>query len=107
MDLVVRTPRLPAPGETVLGSAFATSQGGKGANQAIAAARAGADVTMIGAIGTDAFGAELSAALRTQGVGIDRLRSVDGPSGIAVITVDRNAETPSSSQLAPAGCSPS
>jgi ribokinase len=92
MDLVVRTPRLPAPGETVLGSAFASSQGGKGANQAIAAARAGADVTMIGAIGTDAFGAELSAALRNQGVLLERLRTVQGPSGIAVITVDENAE---------------
>jgi len=92
MDLVVRTARLPAPGETVLGSSFATSQGGKGANQAIAAARAGADVTMIGAVGTDAFGAELTAALRAQGVSTDRLRTVDGASGIAVITVDEHAE---------------
>jgi ribokinase len=92
MDLVVRTVALPAPGETVLGSGFATSQGGKGANQAIAAARAGADVTMIGAVGTDPFGTELSTALRGHGVGVDRLRAVDGPSGIAVITVDDDAE---------------
>jgi ribokinase len=92
MDLVVRAARLPAPGETVLGTDFATLQGGKGANQAIAAARAGADVTMLGAVGTDAFGTELSAALRAHGITVDRLRTVDGPSGIAVITVDDNAE---------------
>ena len=92
MDLVVRTARLPGPGETVLGTTFATSQGGKGANQAIAAARAGADVTMIGAVGTDAFGTELTTALRGQDVTIDLLRTVDGPSGIAVITVDEDAE---------------
>ena len=88
MDLAVRTARLPGPGETVLGTTFATAQGGKGANQAIAAARAGADVTMIGAVGTDAFGTELTAALRDQDITIDLLRTVDGPSGIAVITVD-------------------
>ncbi len=92
MDLVVRAAHLPAPGETVLGSAFATSQGGKGANQAIAAARAGADVSMLGAVGTDGFGAQLLAALQAQGVGVDRLRTVDGASGIAVITVDEHAE---------------
>jgi len=92
MDLAVRTARLPGPGETVLGTTFATAQGGKGANQAIAAARAGADVTMIGAVGTDAFGTELRAALRDQDITIDLLRTVDGPSGIAVITVDDGAE---------------
>src|SRR6478735_4398668 len=74
MDLVVRSGRLPRPGETILGSGFATSQGGKGANQAIAAARAGADVTMIGAIGTDAFGRELAATLAADGVHLEQLR---------------------------------
>ncbi len=92
MDLVVRTPQLPGPGETVLGHGFRTTQGGKGANQAIAAARAGAEVTMIGAVGTDPFAAELVDALQADGIATERLRRVDGPSGIAVITVDDAAE---------------
>ena len=92
MDLVIRTPHLPRPGETLLGSGFATSQGGKGANQAIAAARAGASVAMIGAVGTDAFGDQLAATLAENGVDTVLLRRLDGPSGIAVITVDDGAE---------------
>jgi ribokinase len=92
MDLVIRTRGLPRPGETVLGSGFATSQGGKGANQAIAAARAGGRVAMIGAIGTDAFGDRLAATLSDNGVDITLLRRLGGASGIAVITVDDNAE---------------
>ncbi len=92
MDLIVRSPHLPAPGETILGSGFATSQGGKGANQAIAAARAGADVSMIGAVGTDAFGRELAATLAADGVHLEQLRRLPGPTGIAVITVDDDAE---------------
>lgn len=92
MDLIIRTPRLPAPGETTLGTAFATAQGGKGANQAIAVARAGASVGIIGAVGTDAFGDQLRATLDAEGVTCDRLRRLDGPSGVAVITVDENAE---------------
>jgi ribokinase len=92
LDLIVRTPHLPAPGETTLGTNFTTAQGGKGANQAIAAARAGARVEFIGAVGADEFGGRLSAALTREGVGTGRLRTVDGPSGIAVITVDDAAE---------------
>jgi len=92
MDLVIRTPHLPRPGETLLGSGFATSQGGKGANQAIAAARAGASVAMIGAVGTDTFGDQLAATLADNGVDTALLRRLDGPSGIAVITVDDGAE---------------
>ncbi len=92
MDLAVRTSRLPVAGETVLGNSFRTSQGGKGANQAMAAARAGAEVGIIGAVGSDRFGDELAGALQANGVAIDRLRRVDGPSGIAVITVDDAAE---------------
>jgi ribokinase len=92
MDLAVRTPQLPSPGETVLGTDFRTSQGGKGANQAIAAARAGADVTVIGAVGSDTFGDELLGALRSEGINTDLVRRVDGPSGIAVITVSDDAE---------------
>ena len=79
MDLVIRTPHLPRPGETVLGGGFATSQGGKGANQAIAAARAGGRVAMIGAIGTDAFGDDHAATLAVNGVETALLRRLGWP----------------------------
>jgi ribokinase len=92
MDLIVRTGHLPEPGETVQGRDFVTLPGGKGANQARAAARAGGRVSFVGAVGTDEFGPMLAATLATQGVSIDRLCRVPGPSGIAVITVDDNAE---------------
>jgi len=92
MDLRVRAPRLPSAGETILGSEFATGQGGKGANQAIAAARAGAQVAMIGATGDDAFARELVEALTGAGVDSAGIRRLAGPSGIAVITVDDNGE---------------
>ena len=92
MDLVVTTPSLPSPGQTVLGRAFDTICGGKGANQAIAAARAGGRVAMIGAVGDDAFGAQLRASLIADGVLADAVRTVAGPSGIASITVDEQAE---------------
>jgi ribokinase len=70
MDLVARTPRLPAPGETVIGESFAQFLGGKGFNQAIAAARSGGDVSMIGRVGEDAFGRSFLDAL--DAAGIDR-----------------------------------
>jgi len=92
MDLVVHTPALPAPGETILGTGFSTSQGGKGANQAIAAARAGAQVALIGAIGADSFGDELAAGLTADGIDTRRVRRLTGASGVAVITVDDAAE---------------
>jgi ribokinase len=92
MDLVVTAATLPAPGETVLGDDFATIPGGKGANQAVAAARAGAHCAFVGAVGDDAFGAQLRASLVTAGVDTDRLRTVDGPSGVALIAVDAAAE---------------
>lgn len=92
MDLVVRAPRLPAPGETVAGSDFSTSPGGKGANQAVAAARAGGRVRMIGAVGDDGFGADLVGALDAAGVDTGRVRRVPGPSGVALISVDDAAE---------------
>jgi ribokinase len=88
MDLVAYTRAAPERGETVTGDAFRTIAGGKGANQAIAAARAGAAVTMIGAVGDDDFGVRLRAALDTAGVGTGPLRTVPGPSGIAHIVVD-------------------
>ncbi|MEU4811691.1 ribokinase [Nocardia fluminea] len=92
MDLVATTARRPAPGETVLGSDFATVPGGKGANQAIAAARSGARVRFLGAIGDDVFGAELAATLSGAGVDTTALRRVDGASGIASIVVDETGE---------------
>lgn len=92
MDLVVTTPSLPRPGQTLLGNTFQTVCGGKGANQAIAAARSGGRVRFVGAVGDDAFGAQLTANLADNGVDIDALRRVPGPSGIAAITVDEQAE---------------
>lgn len=93
MDLVVQTPRLPAPGETVLGGAFDTFPGGKGANQAVAAARQGAQVIFIGCVGQEAgsaaFGARLAAGLQVEGVDTRFLyRQEQAASGVALITVD-------------------
>ncbi|MCW3813970.1 ribokinase [Micromonospora sp. DR5-3] len=92
LDLVVTTPQLPKPGETVLGDHFRTVPGGKGANQAVAAARAGADCAFIGAVGADDFGVQLRDNLTAAGVDVRGLRSVDGPSGVALIAVDHAAE---------------
>ncbi|MFB7878580.1 ribokinase [Nocardia sp. NPDC056064] len=92
MDLVTSTPRRPAPGETVLGSGFATVPGGKGANQAIAAARSGARVRFLGALGDDAFADELRTTLHEAGVDTALVRRVEGPSGVASIVVDGSGE---------------
>ncbi|GAB3139749.1 ribokinase [Microbispora hainanensis] len=87
MDLVAYVAQAPGPGETVTGREFRTIPGGKGANQAIAAARAGADVAFLGAVGDDAFGPGLRAALAEAGVDTSGLRVVPGPSGVAHIVV--------------------
>lgn len=92
MDLVTMTPRLPTPGETILGHSFATGPGGKGSNQAIAAARAGAEVTFLGTVGDDAFALELRQTLVDAEVDATLLREVEGPSGVAVISVDDSGE---------------
>ena len=93
MDLVVRTPHIPLPGETVLGSDFRTFPGGKGANQAVAAARQGAKVTFIGRVGRDDFGLQLMDKLKSEGIDTKYI-SVDdtSPSGIASITLDEHGE---------------
>ena len=91
-DLVVRSPRHPQPGETLLGGPFSTHQGGKGANQAVAAAVMGADVRMRGAVGDDPFGIDLVAALVEAGIDVADVGVVEGPSGVAVITVDDAGE---------------
>ncbi|HWS36013.1 MAG TPA: ribokinase [Actinoplanes sp.] len=92
MDLVGLAPSLPRPGETVLGDDFVMMPGGKGSNQAIAAALAGAETTFLGAIGSDAFGVSLNARLAASGVSVDLVRTSYGTSGVAVIMVDRAGE---------------
>ena len=88
MDLVAYVEKPPQRGETVTGREFRTIPGGKGANQAIAAARAGATVSMIGAVGNDGFGTRLRSTLEHSGVTTDHLRTIEGPSGTAHIVVD-------------------
>ena len=90
MDLVVRTPRLPRPGETIIGGeAFQTLPGGKGANQAVAAARLGAQVTMVGCVGEDDFGRALLANLEAEGVDHRFVRrDEEAATGVAFIVVD-------------------
>ncbi|MFI6923280.1 ribokinase [Nonomuraea spiralis] len=88
MDLVAYVSEAPKRGETVTGHRFRTVPGGKGANQAIAAARAGAQVAFLGAVGDDGFGAEMRSTLAEAGVDVHGLRQVPGPSGIAHIVVD-------------------
>jgi len=93
MDMVVRSPRMPAPGETVLGEGFVTNPGGKGANQAVAAARLGGKVKFIGRVGADAFGEALLANLKKEGIDCaDLLRTPDAPTGVAMIIVDSRGE---------------
>jgi ribokinase len=93
MDLVCQTPHLPVPGETVLGTGFATVPGGKGANQAIAAARLGGSVAMVGRVGRDRFGEQLRSGLLADGVNADGVRMAqDTTSGVAAIAVDSQGQ---------------
>jgi ribokinase len=90
MDLVIKTPHLPSVGETVLGGTFATFAGGKGANQAVAAARLGATVAMVGRVGDDAFGRQLRVGLAREGLDASGVRTdATAATGVALITVDR------------------
>jgi ribokinase len=92
-DMTVRLPRLPAPGETRLGGPFATSPGGKGANQAVAARRAGAEVVFITAVGEDALGRQALAHYAAEGLDIGHVRTIPGvASGVALIFVDAAGE---------------
>jgi len=89
MDMVARVARLPQPGETVLGTEFATLPGGKGANQAVAAARLGAAVTFIACVGADGLGDALVLGLAAEGIDTRHVvRDPDAPTGVALITVD-------------------
>jgi ribokinase len=93
LDLVARAPRLPIAGETLLGSSFTTTPGGKGANQAVAAARLGVPTTLVGRVGADDFGRSLLAAVQTAGVNSDAVQiDPTTPSGVALITVSAAGE---------------
>lgn len=92
MDLVIQAPRHPMPGETLTGAAFRTFPGGKGANQAVAAARLGAEVMMIGRVGADAFGDTLIANLGADGVDTTCVGRAAEPTGVALITVSATGE---------------
>jgi ribokinase len=87
LDLVARCERLPRPGETLGGATFERVPGGKGANQALAASRLGASVSMVGAVGDDPFAAEALALLEQGDVDLTGVRRVDGPTGVALIVV--------------------
>jgi ribokinase len=92
LDLVATVPRLPRPGETLTGAELDRVPGGKGANQAVAAARLGAETRFVGAVGRDDFGERALAELRATGVDLSALQVVDGPTGIALILVDEAGE---------------
>jgi ribokinase len=93
MDLVVRTPRIPKPGETIIGSDFHTIPGGKGANQAVAAAKLQAEVSMVGRVGTDDFGQALLSNLASAGIHSEGVkRDPDAATGIALITVEASGQ---------------
>lgn len=93
LDLVARLPRLPGPGETLTTSGFDRLPGGKGANQALAARRLGAQVRLVAAVGSDALAEEALALLAADGVELARVRTVDGPTGLALVEVDDAGET--------------
>jgi ribokinase len=92
LDLVARCERLPRPGETVTDAVFERIPGGKGANQAVAAARLGAPASMIGCVGDDDFAREALTGLEEAGVDLSAVKTVDGATGVAVILVDGSGE---------------
>ncbi|MGC9139257.1 ribokinase [Athalassotoga sp.] len=92
VDLVSFTKRFPGPGETIRGKGFEIHQGGKGANQAVAAGKSGGEVFMIGAVGDDIFGDFLVDSLKKSGVRTERILKIKGSSGVASIWVDGNGE---------------
>ena len=92
LDLIGGVERIPSPGETVSGGEFKTAPGGKGANQALAARRAGVEVMMIGSVGKDAFASEALELLTGAGVNLNSVRQSAAPTGIALIMVAANGE---------------
>ncbi len=92
-DMTVRVPRLPAPGQTILGSTFSTTPGGKGANQAVAARRAGAEVVFVTAVGDDDLGRQALELYQREGIDVSHVRVVEGvASGVALIFVGDDGE---------------
>lgn len=92
-DMIVQTPHLPRPGETVLGGTFSTAAGGKGANQAVAAAKVGGSVTFVARVGQDGFGDQAVQGFADQGINVDYVvRDSQAPSGVALISVDDHGE---------------
>jgi len=92
MDIVALAPRLPAAGETLMGTAFFTTPGGKGANQAYAAAKLGGEVAMLGRVGADDYGRQMRSNLKAVGCDVSATRSVEGASGVGVICVAQSGE---------------
>ena len=92
VDLVAHAAKLPLPGETVTGGTFSEHDGGKGANQAVAAVRLGAATAFVGAVGRDAFGLRARAALEHEGIDLSGLRVSEGATGVALILVDDSGE---------------
>src|SRR5689334_10421061 len=92
MDLIVRSSRLPQPGETLAAGSFATCPGGKGGNQAVMAARLGAQVSMVGKVGRDTFGEELRRNYEAEGIDTTYLFDDKLPTGVATILVDDTGE---------------
>jgi ribokinase len=92
-DLIIKVPEIPRPGETLLGGVFQTFPGGKGANQAVAAARAGGDVVFIASVGDDTYGAEAVKGYKLDNINTDNIKICkETPSGIAMITVSHKGE---------------
>jgi ribokinase len=92
MDLVAVVPRVPGAGETLLGAKYFTAQGGKGANQAYAAAKLGGNVAMLGRVGSDDYGRQMRTNLQAVGCDVTGIRTVDGSSGIAMILVAESGQ---------------
>ena len=91
--MIIKVPHLPTPGETILGGKFSVAQGGKGANQAVAAARAGGSITFISCVGKDLFGKKSLEELSKEGIDISKVKIVDGvSSGVALINVSMSGE---------------
>jgi len=92
-DMIIKVPRIPKPGETILGGKFSTAAGGKGANQAVAAARAGGNVTFVARVGDDMFGDEAIKGFKTDGLNVDYvIKDKSAPSGVAEIFVADDGE---------------
>ena len=92
-DMIIKLERIPQPGETVIGGEFTTAAGGKGANQAVAAARAGGDVTLVARVGNDMFGRQAVERFASDGIDVRHVLEDSGaPSGVALIFVDRHGE---------------